>query len=109
MESGSKTGSLIREAAPYLRLDDSYSFAAGLCGFLFAKIDYDGETGGTMSLDQPPEVGPDGKVNWKSFGGVGYVFLINIHTQSARCCHGIAEGEEIRDLPIGELAHRLEQ
>lgn len=91
----------IREAARYLRPDDPDASAAGLCGFLFGQLHYDGDTGGTMSLEPPPRPGADGKVDWDAFGGDGDIILINVRTRSARCCFGVMAGEEIRDLPLG--------
>jgi hypothetical protein len=96
----------VRAAAPFLRPDDPGGAAAGLCGFLFKEFRYDGDTGGTMSLDPPPEKGPDGTVDWKAYGGDGDIILINVHECSARCCYGVVAGQEIRDLPLGK--HRSE-
>jgi hypothetical protein len=96
----------IREAAPFMRPDDPGSAAAGLCGFLFKKLGYDSDTGGTMSLDPPPQPGPDGEIDWKSFGRDGDIFLINVHTRSAKCCYGVLAGQEIRDLALGKAAPR---
>jgi hypothetical protein len=92
----------VREAAPFLRPGDPGSAAAGLCGFLFNDIGYGGETGGTMSLDPPPQPGPDGKIDWEAFGGDGDIILINVQSNSAKCCYGVMAGEEIRDLPLGK-------
>ena len=74
----------------------------GLCGFLFRKLGYDGDTGGTMSLDPPPQPGADGKIDWNAYGGDGDIILINVRSKSAKCCFGVMAGQEIRDLPIGE-------
>ena len=92
----------VRAAAPYLRPGDPGSAAAGLCGFLFREFQYVGDTGGTMSLDPPPEQGPDGKIDWRAYGGDGDVILINVQDGSARCCYGVISGQEIRDLPLGK-------
>ncbi|HET6878836.1 MAG TPA: hypothetical protein VFI31_01625 [Pirellulales bacterium] len=91
----------VREAAPFLRADDPGAAAAGLCGFLFKKAGYDGETAGTMSLEPPPEPDPDGTINWREYGSDGDVILINVHTGSAKCCHGSVAGQEIHDLQFG--------
>ncbi len=99
---GRRAFDTIREAAPHLRPDDPGASAAGLCGFLFRKLGYDGDTGGTMSLDPPPQPGADGKIDWNAFGGDGDIVLINVRSKSARCCFGVIAGQEIRDLPIGE-------
>ena len=92
----------VRAAAPFLRPDDPGSSAAGLCGFLFRQFGYQGDTGGTMSLDPPPEEEPDGTIDWKAYGGDGDIILINVQDGSARCCYGVMAGQEIRDLPFGK-------
>jgi hypothetical protein len=94
----------VRKAAPFLRPDDPGSAAAGLSGFLFNTLDYDGDTGGTMSLEPPPQPGNDGKIDWDAcdaFGGDGDIILINVRSRSAKCCYGVMAGHEIRDLPLG--------
>ncbi len=63
----------VREAAPFLRVNDPASAAAGLCGFVFKRFRYDGETGGTLALEPPPQPGSDGTINWKEYGGNGDV------------------------------------
>ena len=75
---GRRAFDTVREAAPYLRPDDPGASAAGLCGFLFKKLGYDGDTGGTMSLDTPPKPGADGKIDWNAFGGDGDIILISV-------------------------------
>jgi hypothetical protein len=90
----------IREAAPCMSFGDPGSAAAGLCGFLYKRFGYQGETGGTLSLDPPPRRGPDGKVDWKEFAD-GDVILINVDTGSARCCFGNMLGQQVHDLPLG--------
>ena len=102
--SGRRAFDTIRDAAPFIRSDDPGSAAAGLCGFLFTRLGYDSDTGGTMSLDPPLQAGPDGKIDWESFGGDGDIFLINVHTRSARCCCGVLAGQEIRDVPLVKRA-----
>ena len=92
----------VRKAAPFLRPEDAGSSAAGLCGFVFNELRYDGDTGGTMSLDSPPQPGADGKIDWDAFGGDGDIILINVRARSARCCFGVMAGQEIRDLPLGK-------
>jgi hypothetical protein len=99
---GRRAFDTIREAAPYLRRDDPGASAAGLCGFLFKKLGYDGDTGGTMSLDPPPQPGADGKIDWNAYGGDGDIILINVHSKSARCSFGVMAGQEIRDLDLGK-------
>jgi hypothetical protein len=69
-------------------------------------MDYDSDTGGTMALEPPPQPGPDGKIDWESYGGDGDIFLINVHTRSAKCCLGTLAGQEIRDLPLGKPTRR---
>jgi hypothetical protein len=91
----------VREAAPFLRADDPGSAAAGLCGFLFKRVGYDGETGGTLVLEPPPQVGPDGTIDWKEYGADGDVILINVHKGTAKCCFGSMAGHEVHDLPLG--------
>ncbi len=94
----------VREAAPFLRAGDPGSAAAGLCGFLFKRFDYDGETAGTLSVDPPPETGPDGKVDWEKYGKDGDIILINVDTGRAQCCFGLMVGQEITDLKLGGRA-----
>ncbi len=91
----------VREAAPFLRADDPGSAAAGLCGFLFQRFGYHGETAGTLVLEPPPQAGPDGAIDWQDYGGDGDVFLINVHTGSARCCFGSLAGQEVHHLKLG--------
>jgi hypothetical protein len=99
---GRKAFDTVREAAPFLRPGDPGSAAAGLCRYLFKEMGYDSDTGGTMSLDPPPQPGPDGKIDWEAFGGDGDIILINVRSKSAKCCYGRVAGEEIRDLPLGQ-------
>jgi hypothetical protein len=91
----------VREAAPFMRADDPGSAAAGLCGFLFRRFGYQGETVGTLALEPPPQVEPDGTIDWKAYGEDGDVILINVHTGSAKCCFGSMAGHEVHDLPLG--------
>jgi hypothetical protein len=92
----------IVEAAPYMRPGDPHSAAAGLCGFLFRG--YDGDTGGTLSVDPPPDPQPDGTINWAKVGGNCDVFVINVDTCSGKCTFGTVLGREIHDLPLGRRA-----
>lgn len=91
----------VREAAPFLRAGDPASAAAGLCGFLFKRVGYDGDTGGTLTIEPPPQPGVDGAIDWKSYGADGDVILINVDKGSAKCCFGSMVGHEVHDLPIG--------
>jgi hypothetical protein len=91
----------VREAAPFLRADDPGSAAAGLCGFLFQRYRYNGETTGTLVLEPPPQVGPDGAIDWEAYGGDGDIILINVHTGSAKCCFGSMAGHEVQNLKLG--------
>jgi hypothetical protein len=91
----------VREAAPFLRADDPGSAAAGLCGFLFRRYHYDGETAGTLVLEPPPEAGPGGTIDWKAYGGDGDIILINVHSGSAKCCFGSIAGHEVHNLQLG--------
>lgn len=91
----------VREAAPFMRFNDQASAAAGLCGFLFKRVGYDGDTGGTLTLDPPPQPEPDGTIDWKKYGGNADVILINVDKGSAKCCFGSILGEEVHDLPLG--------
>lgn len=93
---------LIREAAPFFSPDDAGASAAGFCGFLFQKYRYDGDPGGTMSLDPLPQPSANGKIDWEAYGGDGDIIIINVHLKTAKCCFGTMEGQEIRDLPLGQ-------
>jgi hypothetical protein len=84
-----------------MRAGDPHSAAAGLCGFLFKQFGYDGETVGTLSLDPPPQPGPDGSIDWKAYGGDSDVILINVDQGTAKCCFGSVAGQEVRDLRLG--------
>ena len=91
----------VRKAAPFMRAGDTGSAAAGLCGFLFKQVRYDGDTGGTLSVDPPPVRGPDGSIDWKAYGGDSDIILINVDQGTARCVFGQMLGQEIHDLPLG--------
>jgi hypothetical protein len=91
----------VREAAPFLRADDPGSAAAGLCGFLFQRFGYHGQTSGTLALEPPPQAGPQGTIDWAAYGADGDMILINVHTGSAKCCFGTMAGHEIHDLKLG--------
>jgi hypothetical protein len=91
----------VREAAPFMRAGDPGSAAAGLCGFLFRRFQYDGETTGTLALDPPPEPGPDGVIDWNRYGGDGDIILINVDKGTAKCCFGSMVGQEVHNLPLG--------
>jgi hypothetical protein len=91
----------VQRAAPFMRAEDPGSAAAGLCGFVFRDLRYQGDTGGTMTLEPPPQPGPDGAVDWKAYGGLADVILINVDTGTARCCLGTILGEEVRNLRLG--------
>ena len=92
----------VREAAPFMRAGDPGSAAAGLCGFLYKKHGYRGDTGGTLVLEDPPQPGPDKRVNWKDYHSDADVILINVDERSAKCCRGSVEGLEIENLPLEE-------
>jgi hypothetical protein len=96
---GSSAFDTVREASPFMRRGDPCSAAAGLCGFLFKKYDYQGETVGTLVLNAPPR--PDEIADWNKYGGDGDVILINVDKATAKCVAGSLVGEEIRDLPLG--------
>jgi hypothetical protein len=98
---GQEAFDTLREAAPFMRAGDPGSAAAGLCGFLFKQLGYDGDTAGTLALEPPPEPAPDGTIDWKQYGGDGDVILINVDQGSARCCFGSMLGQEMHDLPLG--------
>jgi hypothetical protein len=91
----------VRKASPFMRAGDPNSAAAGLCGFLFKEIGYQGETAGTLSLDPPPQPGSDGTIDWKAYGGDADVIVINVDKRSATCCFGTVAGQEVHDLPLG--------
>lgn len=91
----------VRRAAPFMRAEDPASAAAGLCGFLFRDLGYQGDTGGTLTLEPPPQPGPDGQIDWKAYAGLADVVLINVDTRTAQCCSGTVLGQEVRDLPLG--------
>jgi hypothetical protein len=84
-----------------MRAGGPHSAAAGLCGFLFKECGYDSATGGTLSLDPPPQARPDGTIDWKSYGGNADVIVINVYRGSAKCCSGTVLGQEVHDLPLG--------
>jgi hypothetical protein len=96
----------VREAAPFMRASDPGSAAAGLCGFLFKRFGYNGQTEGTLVLDPPPQPGPDGTIDWKEYGGDGDVILINVDKGSAKCCFGSMLDQVVHDLPLG--GHKIE-
>jgi hypothetical protein len=85
-----------------MRPGDPGSASAGLCGFLFKRFGYDGDTVGTLALEPPPQPGADGKIDWNNYGADGDVILINVDQRTARCCFGSVLGEEVRDLPLGD-------
>jgi hypothetical protein len=93
----------VRKASPYMRANDPGSAAAGLCGYLFKEVGYSGDTVGTLSLEAPPQPGPDGTIDWKNFGGDSDVILINVDKGTARCCFGTVVGQEVHDLPLGGI------
>jgi hypothetical protein len=95
----------VRKASPFMRAGDPHSAAAGLCGFLFREVGYPGDTVGTLSLQPPPQPGPDGTIDWQAYGADGDVILINVDRGTARCCFGTVMGQEVRDLPLG--GHKL--
>jgi hypothetical protein len=93
---------IVREAAPFMRAGDPGSAAAGLCAFLFRDHRYQGDTGGTLVLIDPPQAGSDKKVDWKNYHADADVILINVDTGSAKCCYGTVKGMEINNLSFGD-------
>ena len=96
----------VREAARFMRAGDPDSAAAGLCGFMFKRVGYDGDTVGTLALEPPPRPGPDGTIDWKEYGADGDVIVINVDRRTAKCCFGSVLGEEVHDLPLGGSTHK---
>jgi hypothetical protein len=91
----------LREAAQFMRWNDPGSSAAGLCGFLMKRGGYNLATGGMISIDSPPQPGPDGVIDWKTYAGNQDLIVINVDKGSAKCLAGQMEGEEIHGLRLG--------
>jgi hypothetical protein len=96
----------VRAAAPFMRWNDPGSSAAGLYAFLVKRFGFDAPTGGTISIDSPPEREADGSVDWKGFAGNQDLIVINVDEGSAKCVAGQMEGMEINGLQLGGVKIR---
>jgi hypothetical protein len=74
----------------------SSSSAFGFVIFNRKKVDLQ-----VLALQPPPNPGPDGRTDWKAYGGDADVILINVDQATAKCCFGSMLGQEVRDLPLG--------